>query len=567
MFRIRTSIDQRCENSSYLGIVSTYSEINPNIIIGSGITGPTGTSGIGSGSTGPTGTSGSIGPTGSGITGPTGASGMGESLVEIITQSTGTTMTPSGTTIFSGFSPLYKTSFLPDALSVGTIKTIEMEYPTSSPVNIITTHGNTSLENSLTKRSLLFTNNGWKIQDSSYTSFYPSNINFIASFTGSTEASISSPTFDTFGISVDMDSAGSTAVVGAPFNISGATMAGNSIGCITIFSTGTGVWDVETSIIPTNYTGDATQIQYGKSVSISDDGSVIAVGAPADNSINGRGAVWIYKKISGVWIEKQKITGSWALGHSFPSFGLSVDVNVDGSLIVVSGISSEPESSIWVFKNDGFDNWVEAQNFLETIGPISAGYSYCKISAQGNTIINWSNTVITIFERIYPNLDYWEMVSIQINCEIYPAIYNSVDLSSDGSQIAVGSRQQISSNFPNGGEVKIFTKLAINNWILTTEIPTPNNSYMDFFGYSVGFSDDAKTLAVGATKNSSGDEQSVYIYNNNNNQWILKQTIVPTPLITGGRFGESVSISGDGRSLLVGSPSDGSIVGGVFFYD
>ena len=136
----------------------------------------------------------------------------------------------------------------------------------------------------------------------------------------------------------------------------------------------------------------------------------------------------------------------------------------------------------------------------------------------------------------------------------------SVDISSDGNTVAIGSDQSWNSGpgyarvfslegSDNGGDAGHWTQIGQN---ITGE------AIGDSFGSSVSLSDDGKTIAIGAYEaNGNGDDSGhvrVYRMSDSESEW--------TPLgvdIDGEEYGEasgsSVSLSGDGNTVAIGSPS------------
>jgi hypothetical protein len=88
----------------------------------------------------------------------------------------------------------------------------------------------------------------------------------------------------------------------------------------------------------------------------------------------------------------------------------------------------------------------------------------------------------------------------------------------------------------------------------------------DILGYSVSLSKDGNILAVGAP-NSNGNIGYVKVYQKVNGAWQLFGPQIDGEQV-GEQFGFSVSLSGDGYTLAVGSPSyDNTGCGRVFKYN
>src|SRR5690554_1387211 len=99
------------------------------------------------------------------------------------------------------------------------------------------------------------------------------------------------------GYSVSLSSDGNIVAIGAPYN------TGNGIhsGHVRIYENASGTW----TQIGDDIDGQAFGNQSGYSVSLSSDGTILAIGAPLYNGVNGTfsGHVRIYKNTSGIWTQ------------------------------------------------------------------------------------------------------------------------------------------------------------------------------------------------------------------------------------------------------------------------
>lgn len=142
--------------------------------------------------------------------------------------------------------------------------------------------------------------------------------------------SLSGASGSSFGFSVAVSGTGNTVVVGAPTE--------NDIGLVHYYLAPAGGWRKVGKEVSTGQLGagrPSKGAEFGHSVAISRDDSVIAIGAPGD--LEGRGAVYVFRKPGkGGWpavIDLLKVT----LNDGKPGdrFGESVSINKDGSLIAV----------------------------------------------------------------------------------------------------------------------------------------------------------------------------------------------------------------------------------------
>ena len=273
--------------------------------------------------------------------------------------------------------------------------------------------------------------------------------------------------------------------------------------------------------------GEASDDYSGHSVSLSADGTRVAIGAH-HNDDNGpdSGHVRVYEYFSATVNDWRRIGDDIDGEAPGDFFGQSVSVSADGSRLAVGG-----------HYNDG--NGTESGHVR---------------------VYNYSPWPI----------DGWLQVGADIDGSAagdHSGV--SVALSNNGSCVAVGASMN-DSNGSNAGQVKVF------HWNSTTWIQkgadidgeAPN----DFSGSAVAVSADCDALAIGAPYNDGNAEDAghvrVYFWNWFLSQWLSTEDIDGEA--TGNRSGESVSLSADGLRVAIGSPYDddnGSNSGHVAVYE
>ena len=129
--------------------------------------------------------------------------------------------------------------------------------------------------------------------------------------------------------------------------------------------------------------------QQGYHVSLSDDGSTLAVGGPGDHG--NIGAVWIstHDSSSGNWTQQgSKLVGSRASGGA--SQGTSACLSGDGTTLALGGQTDDASTgATWIFAlNISSGNWTQRGNKLVgsgAVGPSSQGRSVA-LSSDGSTL-------------------------------------------------------------------------------------------------------------------------------------------------------------------------------------
>ncbi len=195
---------------------------------------------------------------------------------------------------------------------------------------------------------------------------------------------------DQSGLSVSISGDGQRVAVGAYKHT--ATFA--DIGCTRVYEYNslTTIWDQ----LGNNIIGEGGGDQSGKSVSLSSDGSIVAIGAPLNNGIgaNDQGQVRVYKYISGTWSKMgQDIDGKNDLDYN----GLGVAINADGT-VLAAGNTGTTNGSVNIFtataawKGTASNDWSTPENWDVELVPtanisakISAGLTnYPTLNAAAN---------------------------------------------------------------------------------------------------------------------------------------------------------------------------------------
>lgn len=223
---------------------------------------------------------------------------------------------------------------------------------------------------------------------------------------------------DSFGGSVALSNDGATLAVGAQFEDSAATgVNGNQLdnsasnaGAAYVFTRSAGTWSQQAYLKAFN-TGAVDY--FGRKVSLSADGSSLAVSAPGeasaamnvsgdplDNSLPDAGAVYLFTRSAGVWSQRAylKATNTAHQDH----FGYSLALSADGTALAVgaafedggvAGVDGNPlDNSVSqagaVYLYTGFGSAWRPQSYLKPSNPGLGdllGYSVA-ISGDGSFV-------------------------------------------------------------------------------------------------------------------------------------------------------------------------------------
>ena len=243
-----------------------------------------------------------------------------------------------------------------------------------------------------------------------------------------------------------------------------------------------------------DYSGNEDTSEVG-SLSISADGSIVAIGARGNDGTNGEnsGHVRIYQNNSGTWQQiGSDINGQQPYndqGGFGVRSGISVSLSDNGNVVAIGG-----------------NGWQDYD-----------GDTHGELRLFENNDGNWQQLGETISRKTS---------SLGQRCS----------LSGDGSVLAVSEW---------GGSVEIYERNG-NSWTKTKEFTGSSG-----FGYSISLSEDGNVIAIGALYADS-ERGAVHVYKKNSNNWDTVGQI--NGEASGDRSGSSVRVSDDGTNIAIGAP-------------
>ena len=269
-------------------------------------------------------------------------------------------------------------------------------------------------------------------------------------------------------------------------------------------------WDAGTKILASDA---ATQDQFGRSVAISGDYTI--VGTPYnDDGGSGSGSAYIFHRTgTTAWDAGTKILASDAATQD--NFGWSVAIS--GTYAVVGA-----------HKNDN---------------PTDSGSAYIFHRTGTNT---WdAGTKIVASDRAQADNFGWR-VGISGDYTIVGAPYND-----DGSS--------------GSGSAYIFRRTGTNTWDTGTKILASDAALQDNFGYSVGISGDYAVVGAEANDDGGSYSGSAYIFRRTGtNTWDAGTKILASDRAGNDGFGGSVGISG--TYAVGGASGDNTNTGSAYIF-
>ena len=311
---------------------------------------------------------------------------------------------------------------------------------------------------------------------------------------------------------------------------------------------------------------------FGQSVSLSSDGLRMAVGDPYNNY--SRGYAKVYEFVGGNWIQLgQTVNGSGMTENT----GWSVSLSSDGSRLAVGSPDGGNNVHGRVIVYDLIDStWTPVGDYFQGYNSMDRLGATLSLSGDGsrvamgapNQYYSQKKGYVTVYERV--NNTWTKMDTTYLGYSIggendYGYFGKSISMSEDGSRLAVGA----------GGEVKIFD-YANGVWTLVGGI-------INGRGDGVSISADGSRVAVAEAENDefAANAGAVKIYDLINNTWTQVGNAIygstAGDALGGGSStthyygGQGISLSSDGSRVAVGSrtytDANGDYIGQVRVFE
>jgi len=368
--------------------------------------------------------------------------------------------------------------------------------------------------------------------------------------------------YDSFGFSLAISANGSTLAVTATREDSSArgingNQADNSAedsGAVYVFTRAGGSWSQQAYVKSSN--ADAGD-QFGWSVTLSDDGNVMAVGASteaskargvngdqADNSAANAGAVYVFTRARSTWSQQAYLKGEQTDAGDL--FGFCVELSGDGNTLAICG-----------YDEDGGVPGVNGDQTDNSKNGSGCAYIFVRDGAS------WKQTTYLKQSNLNHNQDAFGS-AIALSGDGRTLVVDAAD--EDGTIGGINGQQydgqQIGDN--SNGALYVFVNTN-GTWSQQAYIKSSNVRVNDQFGMRLAVSRDGNVLAAssmlqggggrGANANqqdfSAEESGAVYVFTRAGTTWTQRAYLKSPNSDAYDEFGSGVAMSGDGNTLAI----------------
>lgn len=307
---------------------------------------------------------------------------------------------------------------------------------------------------------------------------------------------------DYFGTAVALSADGNTVAIGA-FGHHG--VSGEDSGCVQVYAWKGNSW-VQ---VGSNIDGESSTDFSGRTVSISYDGNTVATGAPYNDGVNGMdgGHVRVYTWKDNRWRQMgDDLDGESALDYA----GESVSLSADGTSIAIgasynNGDSGHNSGHVRVYAWNGF-SWdkrggdIDGKSSYDNSGFSASLSAYGKFVAIGAHMSSGNKKPNSGSVRVFAWIDKrWVQQGGDIVGQDAQDLFGfSVSLSADGMRVAIGAMNNNGNSAQKMGRVQVYD-FRDSAWVqIGSSLDGISSSDIAYFGSSVSLTKDGTRVIIGA---------------------------------------------------------------------
>lgn len=266
------------------------------------------------------------------------------------------------------------------------------------------------------------------------------------------------------------------------------TTEGMRLGAVYIYRRVAGVWGLQQQLLPSNRLQEG---DFGWSLAII--GDTLMVGAPSDGS---SGAVYVFEDLAGAWIERAKLAPDDLETGDIFGTPLAVDAT---TLVVGAAGHNGQQGSAYVFESLG-GVWVEQQMLVASDPQIFDRFGDA-VAVRGTTIavgvgkdqvVGSSSGSVYVYDRVG---DTWTESQFLTPSDSAPLDVFGIDVAFQGDVLAIGAVHDNHSGVSRAGSVYLFSRPGAM-WVEEKKWVAAEPQFNQLFGLELA--SDGDQLFIGA---------------------------------------------------------------------
>ena len=322
---------------------------------------------------------------------------------------------------------------------------------------------------------------------------------------------------------------------------------------------------------------------FGKAVATSDDGSTVIIGTPNERNPNNdpdggteqvgpaavkiiaQGSASVFSRDAGSWTRVAKLTPTD--GEDFYTFGNDVALTGDGSTALITSGNDR----VYAFTNRS-GAWTQTATLTDSDADINGNHvTSVAVSTDGSTALigTQSSTLgeppagsAYVFRRAGGT--WRQETQLKANdVDLGDEFGGSVTLSDDGTSAVVTAESDDDPNGRGGGSAYVFS-MSGGSWTQTAKLAAADGEPRDYFGDSVALSGNGTTAIVGSmdADNANGERAgSAYVFQRADGSWQAETELTAGDGDSGDAFSWAIAVSADGSRAIVTAGDDNTANG------
>ena len=342
---------------------------------------------------------------------------------------------------------------------------------------------------------------------------------------------------------------GELAVVGAQYDGDAAYRAG----AVYVYRNLSGVWVEDGKLFASDAAAEA---RFGKSVAVS--GDVVLVGAWTDSEGgDDAGAAYVFRHVADDWIEEQKLTATDAAEGDL--FGGSVSIDGDRALIGAARDDDAGSNSgaAYVYRFET-GSWIEETKLAAADGAasdlfgtnVSLSGSNAVISSHGDDDDGIGSGSAYVFRD--EESGWVEGQKLTASDAAGGDLFGTA-VASSGNSILIGAIGDDEAG-QGAGAVYVFRESG-GVWSEEEKLSARNTRAGDLFGSALALDGDCAVIGAPSRSRFGPSAGTGYVFEFDGESWVERQKmLVPSDVSSWDQFGSSVAVSGD--AILAGTDLD-----------